>query len=140
MIARWPGKIKPSRVADHVSAFWDVLPTFAEIAGVFAPTNTDGLSLLPELLGGKQRQHECLYWEFFEGSSKQAVRMGDWKAVRLAPSKPIEPYDLKTDVGEVHNVADQHPDVVDKVKEILAHVRTDEGTWPLQDKSDTMPF
>ena len=137
-IAVWPGKIKAGRVSDDISAFWDILPTFAEIAGVPAPKNLDGISLLPVFLGQPQPQHEYLYWEFFEGSSKQAVRMGDWKAVRLGPSKPIELYNLKTDLGEQHNVADQHPEIISRMKEILIQVRTDADLWPLQDKMGTM--
>jgi len=92
------------------------------------------------LLSRPQQKHEYLYWEFHEGSSKQAVRIGDYKAVRLAPSKPIELYDLKSDVGEEKNIADHHPQIVAKVKEILSKVRTDEDIWPLQDKAGRMPF
>ncbi|UCC97114.1 MAG: arylsulfatase [Phycisphaerales bacterium] len=140
MIARWPGIVKAGSQCQHISAFWDILPTFAELAGTSAPAGIDGISMVPALLGKPQKQHEFLYWEFHEGSSKQAVRMGDWKAVRLAPSRPIELYDLKSDIGERNNVADAHPDVVTKVEEILGTVRTDADLWPLKDKGGTMPF
>ena len=84
LIVRWPGKIKPGTVSDRVSAFWDFLPTAAEIAQAKAPEQLDGLSLLPALLGKPQtNQHDFLYWEFHERGFQQAVRMGDWKAVRL---------------------------------------------------------
>ncbi len=134
LIARWPGKIKSGSDSDHISAFWDILPTFAELTGAQIPSDIDGISFLPTLLGKKsqQKQHEYLYWEFHEGSSKQAIRMGDWKAVRLAPSKPFELYNLKSDIGEQNNIADKHPDIIAKVKSILANVRTDEKQWPLQ--------
>ena len=83
--------------------------------------------------GESQQEHAYLYWEFHEGRSKQAVRMGKWKAVRLGPSRPIELYDMETDIGERHDVADGHPAVVARAKSILAQVRTDERRWPLND-------
>jgi len=140
MIARWPGRIKAASEFNYVSAFWDMLPTFAELAGAAVPKDIDGISMVSALLSRPQQKHEYLYWEFHEGSSKQAVRIGDYKAVRLAPSKPIELYDLKSDVGEEKNIADQHPQIVAKVKEILSKVRTDEDIWPLQDKAGRIPF
>ena len=84
MIARWPDKVEPRTTTDHVSAFWDVLPTIAEVAGVQQPDTTDGISFAPTLLGQaeKQESHEFLYWEFTGYGGQQAVRMGDWKAVR----------------------------------------------------------
>jgi arylsulfatase A-like enzyme len=140
MIARWPGRIEAGTTSDHISAFWDILPTMAEIAGVDAPEDTDGISMLPALLGRTPKQPRLLYWEFHEGSSKQAVRMDKWKAVRLAPSRPIELYDLSQDIGEERNIADQHPRIVRRIEQILAEARTDEQRWPLNDKKDTMPF
>jgi arylsulfatase A-like enzyme len=140
LLARWPGRIKPGGVSDHISAFWDFLPTFAELAGVDPPADTDGISVLPALLGKPQRAHKFLYWEFHEGSSKQAVRLGRWKAVRTAPSRPIELYDLESDIGEQHNLADSHPEIIAQIERILSAVRTDAATWPLNDKKGTMPF
>jgi len=138
MIAYWPGTIKPGSTSDHISAFWDVLPTFADFAGVEKPEGIDGLSLAPALLGRPQQEHEYLYWEFHEGSSKQAVRMGDWKAVKLAPSRPIELYNLASDIGEKNNIADMHPDVVAKAEEVMNTIRTDADIWPLNDMSKKM--
>ena len=135
MIARWPGKIKADSSCDHISAFWDILPTLAELAAAQNPDEIDGISMVPALLGESQQQHRFLYWEFHEGSSKQAVRMGDWKAVRLAPSRPIELYNLKLDIGEQNNVAGRHPDIVTQVKKILDKVRTDANVWPLNGSS-----
>ncbi|MCX5637924.1 MAG: arylsulfatase, partial [Planctomycetota bacterium] len=89
MLARWPSKIKAGSVSNHVSAFWDFLPTCCELAGVNTPETIDGISILPTLLGqpDKQKKHEFLYWEFHEQGKKQAVRMGDWKGVRLNVAK-----------------------------------------------------
>jgi len=134
LIARWPGRIKTGVVTDHVSAFWDFLPTLAELAGAECPANTDGLSLRPILLGkpDQQKEHEFLYWEFHEGGSKQAVRLGRWKAVRLKPAGKLELYDLQTDLGEKNNIADRHPDVVAKMEQYLTTARTESKFWPLK--------
>lgn len=134
MIARWPGKIKAGSETEHISAFWDILPTLAELVGVQPSKDIDGISMLPTLLGKPQREHKYLYWEFHEGNSKQAIRMGNFKAVRLAPSKPIELYDLSSDIGEENDVAGEHPEIIAEVKAILGQVRTDENTWPLNDR------
>jgi arylsulfatase A len=136
LIARWPGRIAAGSGTDHVSAFWDFLPTCCDLAGVTAPEGIDGLSLLPTLLGepARQESHPYLYWEFHEQGKKQAVRMGDWKAVRLNvakdPNGPIELYNLKDDLGEEHNVADQHPETVQQMAEIMRMARTPSDRWP----------
>jgi arylsulfatase A-like enzyme len=133
MIARWPGKIPAGATSDQVWAFWDFLPTTAALAGVKPPAGIDGLSMLPALLGKKQtNQHEFLYWEFHENGSKQAVRTGDWKAVRLAPGAPLELYNLKSDPGETNNVAASQPKIVAKVESYLKTARTESEHWPLK--------
>src|SRR6185437_3555954 len=84
MIVRWPGHVKAGSTNGQVWAFWDFLPTAAEIAGVRPPQGLDGFSMLPALIGLEQtNQHEFLYWEFHERGFQQAARMGDWKAVKL---------------------------------------------------------
>ena len=118
-IARWPGKIQPGSTSDHVSAFWDFLPTCAELAGADAPEAVDGLSMVPSLLGqpSEQEEHEFLYWEFKE---KQAVRMGDWKAVRPGGEDGgVELYDLKSDIAEKHDLAKRHPEITARIKNIM---------------------
>ncbi|CAN5865832.1 arylsulfatase [soil metagenome] len=140
MIARWPGKIEAGSESNHVWAFWDVLPTLAELAGEEAPEGIDGLSAVPTLLGPEaagreQEEHEFLYWEFHEGqASKQAARMGRWKGVRLAPSAPLELYDLENDLGEENNIADEHPEIVSRITEYLDTERTESEHWPLRDR------
>ena len=134
-IARWPGRIKARSVSDHPWAFWDFLPTAAEIAGVAAPGKIDGISFLPALLGRPQKTHEFMYWEFHEGgSSKQAVRMGKWKAIRKSPKAPLALYDLSADLAEKHNVAAEHPDVVERITAYLAAARTESKHWPLRER------
>jgi len=133
MLVRWPGHIAAGAVSDQVWAFWDFLPTAAELAGATAPAGIDGISVVPALLGrGTQRQHDFLYWEFHENGSKQAVRTGPWKAIRPQLGAPLELYDLRTDVGEEHNVAAQHPDVVARVEEYLKGARTESAEFPLR--------
>jgi arylsulfatase A-like enzyme len=136
LIARWPGRIAAGSGSDHVCASWDFLPTCCELTGAPIPQGIDGLSILPTLLGLPQMQqkHEYLYWEFHEQGKKQAVRMGDWKGVRLNvakdPNGPIELYDLKRDMGEERNVADQHPEIVGQIAAIMASARTPSEHWP----------
>lgn len=132
MIVRWPGHVRAGGVSDLPWAFWDFLPTCAELAASTPPDGIDGISVVPTLLGrGEQKTHAYLYWEFHEGGSKQAVRFGDWKAVRLRPSGPVELYDLRADVGEQQNVAGQHPDVVAKATSMFKDARTESNHWPL---------
>jgi arylsulfatase A-like enzyme len=131
MIVQWPGKIEPGKVSDQVLAFWDFLPTAAEIAGTRVPSGIDGISMVPALLGKSKQQHEFLYWEFHEKGSKQAVRMGDWKAVRLAPGTALELYNLKDDLSEKYNVASQHPEVISRIEAYLKIARTDSEQWPI---------
>ena len=137
MIVRWPGRVKAGSTNDQVWAFWDFLPTAAELAGGKAPRDIDGISIVPALLGAKQtNQHEFLYWEFHERGFQQAVRMDDWKAVKLAADKPLELYNLKTDLGEKENVADQHADLAAKIEEYLKTARTESKVWPLNRPKD----
>ncbi len=132
-IARWPGTIPAETTSDHISAFQDVLPTLCELANVKLPEDIDGISMVPALTGhaDEQPQHPYLYWEFFEQGGKQAVRRGDWKAVRLNtlrnPDAPLELYNLHDDLKELNNVADDHPDIVEAMQKIMteAHVEPD---------------
>jgi len=133
MIVKWPGRIKAGVVSDQPWAFWDFLPTALELAKVRVPKDIDGISIAPTLLGERQaEQHEFFYWEFHEQGSKQAVRMGDWKAVRLSPDGPLELYNLKTDLGEKENVADQNPRIVARIADYLKTARTENAEWPLK--------
>ncbi len=128
MIASWPGYIKAGSTSGHVSAFWDVLPTLCDIAGVEKPSDTDGISFLPELLGKKQKPHEYLYWEYPEYGGQLAVRMGDYKViaknVRRDNNITFELYDLKSDPLENNDIANQCPDIITKVSQILQEEHT----------------
>ena len=133
MIAWWPGKISPGNVRKHVSSFWDFLPTVCEAAGIQPPASIDGISYLPTLLGKSdaQTKHEYLYWEFHESGSKQAVRMGQWKAVNFVGGA-LELYNLVDDIGETANIAAKHPDVVRTIKELMRKARADSELFPLR--------
>jgi arylsulfatase A-like enzyme len=130
LIARWPGRIPSGTVSDHVSAFWDFMPTLAALAGTVVPVEVDGLSMRPALLGSldEQPRHEYLYWEYHGG---QAVRWGDWKGYRASLDSPIELYDLKGDTGEQRDVAAQHPGVVARIADIMVSGRTESELFPL---------
>ncbi|MHB8901845.1 MAG: sulfatase/phosphatase domain-containing protein, partial [Thermoguttaceae bacterium] len=148
MIARWKGKIAPSTTTDLPSAFYDVMPTVAEVVGAKAPDGIDGISFLPTLLGQPQQQkkHEFLYWEFPAYGGQQAVRMGDWKAVRqnmLQKKNPdplkIELYNLAEDLGEQHDLAAEKPEIVEKARQIMKseHVPSEIFKMPPLDKQAT---
>ncbi|MDZ7370111.1 MAG: arylsulfatase [candidate division KSB1 bacterium] len=135
MIAYAPGRIAGGRTAEEPFAFWDFLPTLADLAGISAPPNIDGVSFAPILLGKEkaQRRHEFLYWEFHEGpASQQAVRWGKWKGIRHDPNGAMELYDLSIDSGETRNVAAEHPDVVEAIVNIMQRARTESREWPLR--------
>lgn len=128
---RWPGKIKAGSVSNHPSAFWDFLPTACDIAGIKPLQKIDGISYLPTLLNKPQPKHDYLYWEINETQGPlQAVLMGDWKGLKKF-EQPFELYDLKTDKGEEHNVAAEHPDVVKKILDYINTTRTDSPEFPL---------
>ncbi len=122
MVASWPGHIAPASSTDHISAFYDVLPTLCDVVGVAPPNDVDGLSFKPVLLGGPQPEHDFLYWEFPSYKGQQAVRMGKWKGIRkniFDGNMKVELYNLETDIGETVDVADQHPDIVRQIESIM---------------------
>jgi arylsulfatase A-like enzyme len=130
-IVRWPGRIEAGTTSDHVSAFWDMLPTIAELVGFETPAGLDGLSIAPTLLGDPeaQREHDYLYWEY-HGS--QALRLGRWKAVWRKNGDGIELYDLASDVGEHHDIAESHLDVIEIVARLFETARTESKHFPLK--------
>lgn len=130
-IARWPGRIKKNTTSEHISAFWDFLPTCCELIGVEPPPGIDGISMLPTLLGQPRRQkkHEYMYWEL---NGQQAIRMGKWKALRLKPDKKIELYDLDKDIAESQDLAQDNPELIAKMDEMFKTVRTESDVFPLR--------
>ena len=122
MIASWPEKIKKGVVSNHISAFWDVLPTLCEITGVKIPEQTDGISFFHELQGEKQKAHPYLYWEFPETDGQQAIRLGKWKGIRQEIKKGnlhIQLFNLESDLQELNDVSAQYPEIVNQMEEIM---------------------
>ena len=127
MIASWPGVISPGSVTDHISVFYDIMPTFTEIAGIDVPEFTSGTSFLPTLKGEKQSQPEFLYWEFPASGGQMAVRVENYKALRKDMhdgNLEWELYDLNSDPRELFNIAHMYPEVIERVEDIVARERT----------------
>lgn len=137
MLARWPDKIAAGSTSDHISAFWDVLPTLADVAELDIPDGLDGISFLPTLLGKEQHPHKYLYWEFHEQGGKQAIRKGDWKAIRLnvlRDSSEMLLFDVSEDAEERNNVAEKHPELVQEMLQLMEISRVEDPEWPFIEK------
>ena len=141
LVARWPGKIPAGSVSDHISAHWDMFPTFCEIAGTEIPEGLDGISLVSELKGNSadQTKHQYLYWEFSERGGKRATRFGPngkWKAIQLdclnkkkGPG-PIQLFNLEDDIAEKNNLASKFPERVQEAEKIFEEAHTPSEFWP----------
>jgi len=130
MIVWWPGKVEAASTSNHISAFWDVLPTITDLIGAPTPENIDGISFLPSLLGEEnQTQHDYLYWEFHERRGRLAVRQGDWKLIRydvfIPENTTTELYNLVNDPGEENNVAEENPEITANMLKLMESARTD---------------
>ncbi len=139
LIAKWPGKIAANTTSDYIGYFGDFYKTFAELAHTNLSEHVDeetltSLSMVPALTGnGVQQTHPFLYWEFYEQGSRQAVRKGNWKAVRQPMfDGPIELYNLDTDLGEQNNVADQHEEVVEEMRSLLEEAHVPNEQWTIR--------
>lgn len=130
MIARWPGKIKAGETSDFAWAFWDVMPTFSDIAGAPFPKESDGMSILPTLLGEQQKAHEFLYWEY-HSPFQQAVRIDNWKGIRLGTKEEVYLFDLSKDLEEQHNVAADNLEIVRKMEIVMEREHRPNPYWPI---------
>lgn len=138
-VARWPGKIKPGTTSNHLSAFWDFLPTVCEVLDDDIPAGTNGISMVSALTGNeaKQKKHDYLYWEFAAYGGQQAIRTDRWKAIRQnmlrknnkQPMK-IELYDLSQDIGETKDVAADYPEIVKSMAEKMEAARVPSELFP----------
>ncbi len=127
-IASWAGHIKPGTVSDHIRAFWDILPTIADIVGVRPPKDIDGISFLPSLLGepSKQKDHKFLYWEF---KGEQAVRMGNWYGYKNKDGK-LEIYNLIDNPDQNIDLSKKHPEIAQKIGTIMIREHTPSDAFP----------
>ena len=132
LIAWWPEHVPAGTTSDHISYFGDMMMTFAELMNVSPPNDLQSISLVPTLLGNsdEQRPHNYLYWEFYEQGSRQAVRMGNWKAIRQPMfTGTIELYNVENDLGEENNVAEQNPEVVEDMKRAMEKAHQPSPLW-----------
>jgi arylsulfatase A-like enzyme len=143
LIVRCPGRVPAGVVSNYVGYFGDFMATLAEFAGASAnvPTGLDSISMVSPMTGraAEQPQREFLYWEFYEGKSAQAVRMGRWKAVRSPMhTGTIELYDLETDVGEKNNVAAKNPEIVAKATDAMKRAHVPSPDWKVNPAAPQM--
>lgn len=143
-IVRWPNHVAAGGVSHLPTAFYDWMPTLMELIGAAdtTPAASDGVSFAPTLLGhaDQQTEHECLVWEFPGYGGQQAVRIGKWKGVRQnllprgknapAPNLDVELYNLEEDIGEAHNIAADHPNVVSRIEQIMREQHTKSAEFP----------
>ncbi len=136
LVVRWPGRVAAGSTSDHIAALWDLLPTLTGAAGLEVPEKIDGISFVPTLLGEeKQRAHDALYWEFPSYSGQQAIRVGNWKAVRrnmFKGNRTLELYDLEKDIGEQHDVAKEHPEVIAELERRMKAARRPSAEFPFE--------
>jgi len=136
MVARWPGRIKKGTTSNHVGYFGDLFATVCELTGQKLPSGLDSISFLPELLRGtaKQARHDFLYWEFYEQGGRQAVRFGSHKAIREPMfTGKVSLYDLSKDIGENHDNAARHPNLVAKATRMMDQAHVDDPAWRVQE-------
>ncbi len=133
MLASWPSKIKAGSKSDHISAFWDIIPTISDILNIKPLKNMDGISMLNTLTGiDKQKEHEYLYWEFSEYDGQVAIRKGIWKFVWKdirKGNKVMELYNLENDIEEQYNIANSHPELI---KEFISIIKKEHSTPALE--------
>ncbi|NOR75866.1 MAG: sulfatase-like hydrolase/transferase [Draconibacterium sp.] len=139
LIAYWKGKVKAGTLTNHISGFQDLMPTFAEVAGIEVPKQSNGISILPLLKGEKQKEHESLNWEFQlvgwsrkmpKGGFRQSARIDNWKGVRYGVSSETELYNLDADISESENVANEHPEILQKMNQLFEEARTETEGFP----------
>lgn len=132
LIVRWPGKIKPKSFSDAPVISMDFYPTLLEAAGVKPPDSLimDGKSLMPELTRGKYDPERALFWHYpvyHHSVPASAVRKGDWKLIQFLDDDHLELYNLKEDIGESLNLAEQQPEKAKELLNILVQWREEVG-------------
>jgi arylsulfatase A-like enzyme len=136
-IVRYPGKVAAGSTSDRVSGFEDWTPTLMKMVGGDASMaeGTDGIDFSATLLGKKQEPRDFLYREFAGYGGHQAVWVGKWKAIRTKLSKtdaPFELYDLEADEAESKDLAQQFPEVVERLRKIADKEHEASPEFPLK--------
>lgn len=131
-VARWPGKVPAGKTSEFIWAFWDFLPTAAQLAGAAAPSGIDGISFVDGLTGKSAANRRTLYWEFHERGFHQAVRRDNWKLVRQGPRQQVELYDVAADIGETHDLARDKAAVVRELEPLFQSMRTESARFPVR--------
>ena len=138
MVASWPGKIPEGQISDEPAAFWDLMPTILAMTGntKSIPENTDGINLTSTLFGKQnQKSHAYLYWEFPSYGGQQALRMGNWKAVRQNIFKKgiqTELYNLETDPSESNDLSSEHPALLKEMAKLMQEARSPSTLYPFK--------
>ncbi len=142
LIVYWNGRIVPGTVTGHIGGFQDLMPTFADAAGLNSPEQSDGISILPVLKGEPAEEHEFLNWEFQrdlwgristeegDGGFYQSARMGQWKAVRYGLNSSTRLFNLDKDISESNNLAAEYPEIVQQMERIFKEERTETEGFP----------
>ncbi len=131
-IVRFPSRVPAGVVNEQVWTFADFLPTMSELTSVKLPGEVDGVSVWQSWLSGKAQEHPPIYFEFHERGFNQAARIGNWKAVKMSPTSPLELYDLQADPSEKNDLALKHPDEVQRFESFLKSARTESAIWPIR--------
>jgi arylsulfatase A-like enzyme len=139
LAARWPGHIKPGTSTPRLALSMDLFPTALEAAGLPIPTNIDGVSFLPTLLGATQPAAKRDFYfvrreggPAYGGKTIEALQRGDWKLLQDSPFAPLELYNLRDDPGETTNLADKRKDVVRELDAALRAQMQRAGAVPWQ--------
>jgi arylsulfatase A-like enzyme len=137
LIVRWPDHVPAGTTSGHVGAFWDVMPTLANLAGAkdHLPEDIDGINFASALRSkGAQLRHNFLFWAFYERGGARALRQKDWKIVQQPYHTPPRLYNLKDDLGETTDLASKHPDMVKRLVALMDQSYTPTPRWKFPQK------
>ncbi len=117
LLMQWKGKIQAGQKYNQMASTLDLVPTFLAAAGTTTTETIDGVNLLPYISGKNTGSpHETLYWRFIDAPTEYAIRKGDWKAVKPAPTRPWELYNIADDEKETRNLATEKPELLKDLK------------------------
>ena len=137
-IAWWPGTVKAGKKSDHIAYFGDFFATVCDLTGAELPKGLDSISFAPTLTGkGRQKKHEYLYWEFYEQGSRQAVRFGNWKAIREPMlTGDVKLFNLAKDLREENDVAANNPKLAARAVKYMEDAHVNDPRWQVRGNDD----